>query len=297
MTLNMTSRMPINLDSSRNRIPSTSIRTGLFLLLCTVFANCFSSHAQADSSLDSINRKTDSALQKNDYNEAIAVAKLGLKKFPHDADLLCKASLVAASLDNETEAISYRERALKEPLLTVENYIRLNSVCRELEDFQRAVDITRVASSRFPDNEKMLVCLAENLRSVGKLKESRSLFQRFLRNNRENLGARLNDMDCSRDLADWTAVVESGEQMEKAIALNKTALQSIIYARCSAAKGNAHMHLKEFQQARNCYEKAMRIMPMDRPTLNAHMKACKQLEDIKTVKRDEAKLAEFDKGL
>lgn len=291
--------MRVDFNYSINANTRPSLRTGLFLLLCIVSANCFGSHAQAhaDSTLDSIHKRTNSAMQKSDYSEAIAVAKLGLKKFPHDADLLCKASLVAVYLDNEEEAISYRERALKEPVLTVENYIQLNRVCRELEDFQRALDVTRTATSLFPDNEKMLLCLAENLRSLGKLKESRSLFQRFLRNNPENLGVRLDDMDCSRDLADWTAVVESGEQMEKAIALNKTALQSVIYARCCAAKGNAHMHLKEFQQARHCYERALRNMPMDRPTLNAHMKACKQLQDTNAVKRDEAKLAEFDKGL
>lgn len=269
------------------------------LLFCTfiVLTSFFDKHALADSSLASFQKDTNWAMQQKDYDKAFAAAKQGLNRFPHDTWLLCHASVLAMYLDKEGEAISYRERALKEPNIKMENYFHLVKVSRELEDFQRALDITQIAMKKFPESEALWVCHAENLRSVGKLRESRSLFERYLTKQPQNLGVWLDVMDNSRDLSEWQAIVKAGDKMESAVALNKTARQSIIYARCIAAKGNAHMHLKEFKQARSCFEKALLNMPLDRPILNSHLNACRELHDLPAVKRDQEKLADFDRGI
>lgn len=269
----------------------------LLFCTCIVLSNFFDKHALADSSLASFQRETNMAMQQKDYDKAFAAAKQGLNRFPHDTWLLCHASLLAMYLDRENEAISYRERALKEPNIKLENYFHIIRVSRELEDFQRALDITQIAMLKFPESQALWACHAENLRSVGKLRESRSLFERYLTKQPRNLGVWLDVMDNSRDLGEWQAIVKAGDKMETAVAFNKTARQSIIYARCIAAKGNAHMHLKEFKQARSCFEKALLNMPMDRPILNSHMNACRELHDLQAVQKDQAKLADFDKGI
>jgi tetratricopeptide (TPR) repeat protein len=257
----------------------------------------FGKQALADYPLASFQKDTNWAMQQKDYDKAFAAAKQGLNRFPHDTWLLCHASLLAMYLDKEGEAISYRERALKEPNMKLENYFHIIRVSRDLEDFQRALDITQIAMIKFPESEALWACHAENLRSVGKLRESRNLFERYLTKKPQNLGVWLDVMDNSRDLSDWQAIVRAGDKMETAVAFNKTARQSIIYARCIAAKGNAHMHLKEFKQARSCFEKALQNMPMDRPILNSHMNACRELHDLQAVRRDQVKLADFDRGI
>jgi|JI6StandDraft_1071083.scaffolds.fasta_scaffold00001_354 tetratricopeptide (TPR) repeat protein len=285
-----------NLAKEENRISLRSLSTLLFCT-CILLSSFFGKDALADLPLASFQKDTNKAMQQRDYDKAFAAVKQGLNRFPHDTWLLCHASLLAMYLDKEDEAISYRERALKEPNIKLENYFHIIRVSRELEDFQRALDITQIAMNKFPDSEALWVCHAESLRRVGKFKESRSLFERYLTKKPGNLGVWLNVMDNSRDLSDWQAIVKAGDKMETAVAFNKPARQSIIYARCLAAKGNAHMHLKEFKQARICFEKALLNMPMDRPILNSHMNACRELHDLQAVRRDQAKLADFDKGI
>jgi hypothetical protein len=89
---------------------------------------------------------------------------------------------------------------------------------------------------KFPESEALWACHAENLRSVGKLRESRNLFERYLTKKPQNLGVWLDVMDNSRDLSDWQAIVRAGDKMETAVAFNKPARQSIIYARCLRLK-------------------------------------------------------------
>ena len=268
-----------------------------FLIFLSSLYLWLAPYCGAAADLNSFQTDGATAWQNKNYDKSLMLAKLGLKNYPLDPSLTILASHSCVYLDKPAEAMKFRDQALALPNLSFQNYSNILKISSELEDYKIAYSTAKIALKKFPNSTHLRLESAMSSHSLGYLKESRQLFQNYLALEPSNFSAWLELMDISKEMTDWLAVKNTGDKMEQVAAKNKVVQESIIYARCLAAKADGHIHLEQWQQARSCLERAIKIIPLERPILAQHLMVCTKMHDTNAIKNAKSKLAEFDNGL
>lgn len=272
---------------------------GLFCLTLL----CFTPTVLAGESLAGCRKQVEVLLAGKRFDDAYAVVTKSLKLYPRAPWLLAQAAQICIYLERDEEALRFAERAMQEKPWDADTAFWLANVYRQLDVYEKSIQVLELAIHRFPNNRDLRFALGENYLKKGDSAKSELIFQSLCRQYPGGFMNWLYLMDAQEKQGKWQALIESGQCMEKAAAKivvppGQTAVRdSVIFARCLSHQARGYMKLARWPEAKSCLDRVLRIMPLDRPTLVDHMMVCAKLKDKLGESIDRKKLSEFDKGL
>lgn len=276
------------------------------LSIFCLYVLCSSAVALAGDSLSVCRKQVSDLLAAKHFDEAHGAVIKALKLYPREPWLLARAAQICVYLERDEEANLFAERAersMQEKPWDAETAFWLANVFRQLDAYDKSMQVLKLALSRFPTDRALRRIQGENYLKMGAPARSEELFQGLCREYPDNFMNWLNLLDAQEKQRKWQSLVESGKLMEKAAAAlpvtpGKPAVKdSVIFARCLSRQAKGYMKLGRWQEAKTCLERVLRIIPLDRPTLVDHMMVCAKLNDKVGESVDRKKLSEFDKGL
>ncbi len=229
--------------------------------------------------------------KKGNFKEAIALLSQAIKSNPNNATLLSQRAQVYGFMDDEKQSCLDYFAASKCSTMNNEDCL---SIVRGLSDYDKwveALDVAQIGIKKNPPNSALYAQAGDVARKLNKLPLAEEYLEKALAIGPARASNIQELASLHRVMKKWPAVIADCKKLKASIA---NADSHVTYGRCLEMSGEAHIELKQYEEAVADLSKASKISPLKSSILKLRATAYEKQGKKALAQKDLAAAKQID---
>lgn len=229
--------------------------------------------------------------KKGNFKEAIAILSQTIKTNPNNASLLSQRAQIYGFMDDEKQSCIDYFAAAKCSTMSNEDCL---TIVRGLSDYDKwveALDVAQTGIKKNPPTSALYAQAGDVARKLNKLPLAEEYLEKALAIGPVRASNIQELTSLHRVMKKWPAVIADCKKLKASIASADT---HVTYGRCLEMSGEAHIELKQYEEAVADLSKASIISPLKSSILKLRATAYEKLGKKVLAQKDLAAAKQID---
>lgn len=225
------------------------------------------------------------------FKEALALINQSLKSQPNSASLLAQRALIYGYSDNEEQSYNDYIAASKCSNMTSDDCYTIVKGLSEYDKWDEALAIAQICIKQKQANGPLYALAGDLARKIKKLTLSEHYIEKAIAIGPAKASTFQELASLHKVMKKWPAVINDCKRLKQVIV---NADKHMTYARCLELSGDAHIELKQYEEAIVDFSNAIKISPLKSSILKQRASAYEKLGKRALAQRDLAAAKQID---
>ncbi len=225
------------------------------------------------------------------FKEALALLNQSLKSQPNSASLLAQRAVVYGYTDNEEQSYNDYIAASKCSSITSDDCYTIVKGLSEYDKWDEAIAIAQIGIKQKQANGALYALAGDVARKLKKLELAEQYLEKALAIGPAKASTFQELASLHKVMKKWPAVINDCKRLKQLIADPD---KHLTYARCLEMSGEAHIELKQYEEAIVDLSNAFKISPLKSSILKQRASAYEKLGKKALAQKDLAAAKQID---
>lgn len=225
------------------------------------------------------------------FKEALALLNQALKSQPNSASLLAERAAVYSYTDNEEQSYNDYIAASKCSDITSEDCYTIVKGLSEYDKWDEALAVAQIGIKQKQANGTLYALAGDVARKLRKLDLAEQYIEKAIATGPAKASTFQELASLHKVMKKWPAVINDCKRLKQAIANPD---KHLTYARCLEMSGEAHIELKQYEEAVVDFSNAIKISPLKSSILKQRACAYEKLGKKARAQEDLAAAKQLD---
>ncbi|MBA4076601.1 MAG: hypothetical protein C0508_16275 [Cyanobacteria bacterium PR.023] len=225
------------------------------------------------------------------FTEALALLNQSLKSQPNSASLLAQRAVAYGYTDNEEQSYNDYIAASKCSNITSDDCYTIVKGLSEYDKWDEALAVAQTGLKKGAPNGALYALAGDVARKLKKLDLAEQYIEKALAIGPAKASTFQELASLHKVMKKWPAVINDCKRLKQLIADPD---KHLTYARCLEMSGEAHIELKQYEEAVVDFSKAFKISPLKSSILKQRASAYEKLGKKALAQKDIAAAKQID---
>mgnify|MGYP000907103221 CR=1 FL=1 len=225
------------------------------------------------------------------FKEALALLNQSLKSQPNSASLLAQRAVVFGYTDNEEQSYKDYVAASKCSNITSDDCCTIVQGLSEYDKWDEAIAVAQIGIKQKQANGALYALAGEVARKLKKLDLAEQYIEKAIALGPAKASTFQELASLHKVMKKWPAVINDCKRLKQVIANPD---KHLTYARCLEMSGEAHIELKQYEEAVVDFSNAIKISPLKSSILKQRAIAYEKLGKKALAQKDLAAAKQID---
>ncbi len=225
------------------------------------------------------------------FKEAIALINQALKNQPNSASLLAQRAVVYGYMDSEEQSYNDYIAASKGDNITSEDCRTIVKGLSEYDKWDEALAVAQTGIKKGAPNGALYALAGDVARKLKKLDLAEQYIEKAIAIGPSKASTFQELASLHKVMKNWPAVINDCQRLKQVIVDPD---KHLTYARCLEMSGEAHIELKQYEEAIVDFSNAIKISPLKSSILKQRALAYEKLGKKALAQKDQAAAKQID---